>query len=1167
MSGCCRFTSQRLIACVCILSIFVLIGVFVQLIVLNQSTEESSSSIDNSFASSALRLSRRRARERAVDSHDEKPEYASLQKQARDEAAQRRNAVAAAKAATAAGDEKAPGKRKLVNLKHQRLSPVTKLLLSPLATSSDGGSFDKSTLDTILEAQDESIRVLVSVGNESQVRTLNLRRTAPARLLPIETQSSWGRSIGYGHLSSETNIIHPDVGRSCGSDELNGDGKTGGFKCVFMPAPGGSAQCCCSDARAAAVNGVTHELPKEDYEAGCLTSLYGRRVGLEWASSSDRVWTGPFPLCRHEYTCFPSVIIAGSQKSGTTALFGYLLHHPNFQPSIRKEVHYFDRNTRRGLPWYLRNMPALPAPPASPEKDTPEEWSDWRRYVSTHIVGEASPSYVLGVGIASNIKRVLPHAKVIVMLRDPVHRTYSEIMMKKRRVANQRRHNKAESIKPLVDVVHACFARGTKPLATITMQALSVISGKRFRNLQKRATLLLANVTKLVLEFSASKNARAVAAAPKDQITSNAKVLLSTQDVEGHLQPAPNEPLAPPPKKDIVREIESLTELSTAYMSAALRLLYVPPTEPKDEDRSSSKSPGSAERDSSIAYRNYVSAFDALHRPVDALGRPRGSDKAIMVLVSTAWNQFIDELIDLPLFLSPSYRLHRRHTPGMVPTKPPFKFDTDGLATSGAVAARVLSALSRFWDAYGGNVSEICVMQDVMTDPGLAPLTRIGKHVSSNLERCLINRVGRPDPDAPPDKDQHDKQSLLGWGVSNALFGGGGDRSSSDRKGPEKAVDEKPPSLSESLVQSVTRLIERASDGSSGSPSGWIGKAFPELVNALVRVAVKSLMPAIVANSGVDLSDTEDIDEDDFATLEDINAAIAAGVIKNDREGKTEDEKDEEGEEEGKDIDGADAIINSKRSSSFGLVETPQLNRLNAQLIQCFSDPAVLNKQEPRYESLRPINEIVRDETTAIKACSVSNLSPKEARDQLIAQAKGVPELMQSKDDLHPLPAPQGFVASIKGSSASLLNDGFVSGDESKDCWKYGSTSNIAVDFVYRSIYARQIAELHASVGRKNVLVLADVDLRKKPQETMNIICDFLSLPRIEITNDIEEKGVESAFEAAYPQFGLRTGWQLQGDYEPMSEPIKSLLTAFFTPYNRALYEYLGRDFEWLSSE
>jgi len=81
-------------------------------------------------------------------------------------------------------------------------------------------------------------------------------------------------------------------------------------------------------------------------------------------------------------------------------------------------------------------MPAIPSPSLISESDSPQEWSDWRKYVGTHIVGEAS-LYILGVGIAANIKRVLTHAKVIVMLRDPVHRTYSEIMMKKRRVANQ----------------------------------------------------------------------------------------------------------------------------------------------------------------------------------------------------------------------------------------------------------------------------------------------------------------------------------------------------------------------------------------------------------------------------------------------------------------------------------------------------------------------------------------------------------------------------------------------------------------------------------------------------------------------------------------------------------------------------------------------------------
>ena len=226
---CCRFTSQRLISCVCILAIFVILGVFFQLFsISNEEYSDSTLLIDNSFAGSALRLSRRRARERAADSHDEKPEYASLQKQARDDAAIRRSAAAAAAlTALKASDDNSiqiRSKRKLARLKHQRLSTVSKLLSAPLTTSSledTSGSIIISNLATIIAAQDESIKALVSVGNESQIRTLNVRKTAPARLLPLENQSPWGISLN----TQGTEIVHPDVGLACGSDELKGDGK------------------------------------------------------------------------------------------------------------------------------------------------------------------------------------------------------------------------------------------------------------------------------------------------------------------------------------------------------------------------------------------------------------------------------------------------------------------------------------------------------------------------------------------------------------------------------------------------------------------------------------------------------------------------------------------------------------------------------------------------------------------------------------------------------------------------------------------------------------------------------------------------------------------------------------------------------------------------------
>lgn len=51
----------------------------------------------------------------------------------------------------------------------------------------------------------------------------------------------------------------------------------------------------------------------------------------------------------------PIVIIAGTQKSGTTVLAAYLSQHPNITMSETKELHYFDKNRiyKQGMDYYL----------------------------------------------------------------------------------------------------------------------------------------------------------------------------------------------------------------------------------------------------------------------------------------------------------------------------------------------------------------------------------------------------------------------------------------------------------------------------------------------------------------------------------------------------------------------------------------------------------------------------------------------------------------------------------------------------------------------------------------------------------------------------------------------------------------------------------------------
>jgi hypothetical protein len=101
-------------------------------------------------------------------------------------------------------------------------------------------------------------------------------------------------------------------------------------------------------------------------------------------------------------------VIIGAMRCGTTYLFNLLSQHPHVEPSIRKEVHYFDTNYDQGLDWYRSHFPTL----AQNNKQRT-------------ITGEATPYYLAHPQAAKRVAEVLPKAKLIVLLRNPVDRTYS----------------------------------------------------------------------------------------------------------------------------------------------------------------------------------------------------------------------------------------------------------------------------------------------------------------------------------------------------------------------------------------------------------------------------------------------------------------------------------------------------------------------------------------------------------------------------------------------------------------------------------------------------------------------------------------------------------------------------------------------------------------------
>lgn len=96
----------------------------------------------------------------------------------------------------------------------------------------------------------------------------------------------------------------------------------------------------------------------------------------------------------------PDFVIIGAQKAGTTTLFDMLAEHPEVSLSTVKEVHYFDFNFHRGEEWY-------------------------RRHFDRHIAGEASPYYIFHPAAHDRMKALIPDAKAIAILRDPVERALS----------------------------------------------------------------------------------------------------------------------------------------------------------------------------------------------------------------------------------------------------------------------------------------------------------------------------------------------------------------------------------------------------------------------------------------------------------------------------------------------------------------------------------------------------------------------------------------------------------------------------------------------------------------------------------------------------------------------------------------------------------------------
>jgi hypothetical protein len=139
----------------------------------------------------------------------------------------------------------------------------------------------------------------------------------------------------------------------------------------------------------------------------------------------------------------PNFFIVGAPKAGTTSLYAYLDQHPQIYMSPLKEPNYFAFELRE------ENFSAADRPRLARESAELQRYlngdlrekrfgglvSDWADYAKLfrHVsgetaIGEASACYLWSQTAAHNIAQRIPHARIIISLRNPADRAFSQFL-------------------------------------------------------------------------------------------------------------------------------------------------------------------------------------------------------------------------------------------------------------------------------------------------------------------------------------------------------------------------------------------------------------------------------------------------------------------------------------------------------------------------------------------------------------------------------------------------------------------------------------------------------------------------------------------------------------------------------------------------------------------
>ena len=187
----------------------------------------------------------------------------------------------------------------------------------------------------------------------------------------------------------------------------------------------------------AEVNGSV--LPKNSFKSGNLSNSGS-------AISYQHTYKNP---CWYEEDskkaflhCMPYFLVAGFTKSGTTELFQTLKLHPQISPANYKETFWWKRQflTKAGPVDYTAYFSRATFDILSTVRMSKKQNLPWEHPVVTY---EATPDLVYDgltrekpgepvkepqVLLIDNVKKIIPNVKIIVIMREPISRVYSDYM-------------------------------------------------------------------------------------------------------------------------------------------------------------------------------------------------------------------------------------------------------------------------------------------------------------------------------------------------------------------------------------------------------------------------------------------------------------------------------------------------------------------------------------------------------------------------------------------------------------------------------------------------------------------------------------------------------------------------------------------------------------------